>query len=73
METLSEKVKELEKERDRLNFQRDRYRTMSILLYCAMRNDWVKEMVLNSEISFKFRTRFSLPEIRDYISRLEKE
>ena len=71
MGELSKKVEELEKERDRLYSLKDKYRTMSILLCSAMRNEWVKEMVVNSKIVFNFRTYLSKEEVQKYIARLE--
>ena len=71
MEELCKIAKELKRDRDEISFQRDKYKKMCILLYSAMQNEWVKEMIKKSNIEFKFRTLYTKEEIQFYIMQLE--
>ena len=76
MKELFKDVKKLEERVEKLEFQNANYRASFMLLYYAMKNEWVKELVEKSDIQFKevcpsFKSQCTKEEILDYISHLK--
>lgn len=67
-ESISKMVEKLEKEKREVELYKKEYEIVNKLLYYAMKYDWVKEMVENSNINFGIKEDCSKEEINDYIT-----